>query len=290
MNNSLQQSNQIIQQAITDYKPYAVVVMVSGGDDSLTALQLCKVLDVPITHILHGITRTGVQSTTDHVRAIAATFNAQYIEADAGTTYEDYVTRKGFFGIGHTAHSFAYHQLKHQQFEKALSLHIRRGQTNRNILLINGARIQESGNRALNFIQPIRPDGTKKPRDKNIWVNIIHYWSKRECLDFLRDQKVQRCKAAILCHRSGECMCGTMQSKDAAAELAYFFPDWGAWWEDIRNRVTSKFGWDWGEDVPTEFKARKQREKALSQGQLDLFDHYLPMCTSCQANNESEEE
>ena len=285
MDTNIHQSKEIIEEAIATYAPHAVVVMVSGGDDSLTALTLCKLLNVPITHIMHGVTRTGVQSTTDHVRTIAQSFNARYIETDAGDTYRNYVTRKGFFGIGHTAHSFAYHQLKHQQFEKALSHHIRKGKPDRRILLVNGARIQESGNRALNFIKPIRPDGTKKPRDKNIWVNIIHYWSKRDCIDLLRDQKMPRCKAALLCHRSGECMCGTMQSKDAAAELAYFFPDWGQWWQSIREEVTNTFSWDWGEDVPQEFKARKERENLIKRGQLDLFDDYLPMCASCQQQN-----
>lgn len=282
MDSLLQQSRAIIDEAITTYKPYAIVSMVSGGDDSLTADAVTRLLGVKVDYILHGITGTGVKSTTEHVRQYAAGQDSQYIEANAGDAYERYVLRKGWYGIGHTAHLFAYHTLKHQYFRAALSAHIRQRQTGRNILLINGARAQESKNRKSKLHSgPINPDPDNQ---RNIWVNALHDWSKRDCVDFMQEQRVQRCPAATYCHRSGECMCGTMQQKDEAAEIAFFFPDWAEWWHGIRARVAAAgFGWDWGEDVPPAFKARKEREKAIKAGQLDLFNDYLPMCHSCQA-------
>jgi 3'-phosphoadenosine 5'-phosphosulfate sulfotransferase (PAPS reductase)/FAD synthetase len=282
MDDLLTESNNIIQSAIKTYKPYAIVAMVSGGGDSLTALEVATVLGVKIDFIMHGITGTGVKSTTEHVRKTAVNYSAKYIEADAGNMYERIVTTRGFWGIGHKAHSMAYHQLKQQQFNKALSKHIRKRQRNKNILLINGARVQESANRKKNMLSPIRAMGKGTTAQKNIWVNIIHDWGKRDCNDFLKQQGVKKCPASLLCHRSGECMCGTMQSKKEAEEVSYWFPEWGEWLDNINRRVFSAgFNWAWGEDMPPEFKARKQREKELAAGQLDLFEDYLPMCHSC---------
>lgn len=281
MDIKLKEAHEITKEAIKKYNPYAIVAMVSGGDDSLTALNVASDLGVKIDFILHGITGTGVQSTTDHVRKMATKFDAKYIEADAGNKYEKYVARKGFFGVGDSAHSFAYHVLKQQHFEAALSKHIRQGKRGRKILLLNGARKLESKNRRMNIINPIMPMGTKKPRDKNIWVSLIHGWSKRDCMDYLKDSKIGRCPAAVYCHRSGECMCGTMQTKEQGEEIAYWFPDWGQWWHDIRE-VGRGHGFDWGEDYPPNLKAIHEREKQKAAGQLDIFDDWLPMCQSCQ--------
>lgn len=280
MDTLLQQSKAIVEEAIVTYKPYAIVSMVSGGDDSLTADSVARLLGVKVDYILHGITGTGVKSTTEHVRQYAAGRDSQYIEANAGDTYERYVLRKGWYGIGHTAHLYAYHMLKHRQFRATLSRYIRQRMTGRNILLINGARTAESGNRKAKL-----HSGAIRAEGPNVWVNIIHDWSKRDCLDLLDEQQVKRCPAAVLCHRSGECLCGTMQKKEQAEEIAYWFPDWGAWWFDIRARVKAAgFGWDWGEDVPPAFKARKEREKQIKAGQME-FD-WLPMCHSCQVTVE----
>lgn len=281
MDDLLRSSKAIIDEAIADYQPYAVVAMVSGGDDSLTALTVARLLNVKIDFILHGITGTGVRSTTEHVRQVAmAADGIGYIEADAGDAYEKYVLRKGFYGVGHLAHSYTYHICKKQHFRAALSRHIRHGKRGRNILLISGARWKESKNRRQKLVKPINPDLSGK---SNIWVDIIYDWSKRDCLSLLQEQNTPRCPAAIYCHRSGECMCGTMQRKEEAEEIAYWFPDWAEWWHGIRARVRAAgFTWDWGEDVPAIFKARKAREKALEAGQLDIFNDWLPMCHSCQ--------
>lgn len=75
---------------------------------------------------MHGITNTGVKETTEFVRQLVQNYDAKYIEANAGTTYEDYVTKRGFFGVGIKAHTYAYHRLKSTPFRKALSKHIQK--------------------------------------------------------------------------------------------------------------------------------------------------------------------
>lgn len=44
----LENSKEIIEKAITDFKPKAVVLMFSGGDDSLTAYHVAKELGVKL--------------------------------------------------------------------------------------------------------------------------------------------------------------------------------------------------------------------------------------------------
>ena len=58
MNDLLKDSEEIILRAIFDYEPYAIVMMFSGGHDSLAAYHVAKALQVPVTHFMHGVTRT----------------------------------------------------------------------------------------------------------------------------------------------------------------------------------------------------------------------------------------
>jgi 3'-phosphoadenosine 5'-phosphosulfate sulfotransferase (PAPS reductase)/FAD synthetase len=271
MNQIFTESLEIVREAISSYKPYAVVAMVSGGDDSLTAYYVAKALGVPLTHIMHGVTGTGIPETTQFVRRLGEASGLRYIEANADDAYERRVLRKGFFGRGDRAHTIAYHLLKAEHFRKSLSKNIRQGKRNRIILQINGARRQESTNRSKHTgASPINPHGS------DIWVNIINEWSKTDCQDFLRGAGVERNPVTEVLCRSGECMCGTMQSQEARKEAAYFFPKWGEWLDDLESRVNSRgFWWKWGQAVPEEFIR-------LQDGQQWLSDDFRPMCTSCE--------
>ena len=167
-------SKEIINKAIADYKPYAIVLMLSGGDDSMTALSVAKYLNIPFTHIMHGVTGTGIKETYDFVKTVVNKEDAIYLEANAGDAYINYVMRKGFFGSGMQAHSYSYHVLKIQHFRKAVSHHIRQNKRGRNILFVNGARRSESENRMKTMQSPYKLDPAQ---NRNIWVNIINDWA-----------------------------------------------------------------------------------------------------------------
>lgn len=259
------ESKEIIERAIADYKPYASVLMLSGGDDSLTAFNVAKMLDVPFTHIMHGVTGTGIQETYDFVKTVVSKEAAKYIEANAGDSYLNYVLRKGFFGVGLSAHAFSYHILKQDHFEKAVSKYIRQGKPGRKILFINGARRLESENRKKTMLNPIK---ITKRRPNDIWVNIINEWDKRETLDFLTAENIERNPVSKQICRSGECMCGTMQSKADRVEASCCFPKWGEWLNVLEKAVKEKHGFGWGEQMP----------KPTNKAQLNLFQ---PMCVGC---------
>lgn len=261
----IEASKDIIERAIAEYSPHAIVSMVSGGKDSLAAYLVAKELQTPISHILHGITGTGIAETTNFVRTFAANEQPTYIEANAGTSYVDYVQRKGFFGRGMMAHSYAYHMLKRMHFNRALSVNIRQRKRGRTILLLNGARVQESANRAKNLSQPIRADGG------NVWVSVCHDWSKEQRDEYL-DRAGAPCNPVTekLC-RSGECLCGTSQNQATREEAAFYFPEWGKWLDDLEKPIKARFGYGWGDDTPAWIKQE-------AAGQMRLFQ---PLCVDC---------
>lgn len=270
----LEKSQEIIKRAIIDFKPKAIVMMLSGGDDSTTAYNVSKELGINFDAVIHGNTRTGIKETSFFAQHQTEKFKDKFIVADAGNSYIDYVMRKGFFGVGDDAHNFAYHVLKIGHFRKAVSANLRKRQRNFPILFVNGARRSESKRRETTMINPYRLDPSQK---NNIWVNIINDWDKKDCIDYLEGNSIQRNPVSINLCRSGECMCGTMQTKGDRIEASYFYPEWGKWIDELEKEVIKKFPWIWGENI-------SEQRKLEMKGQLNMFSDFQPMCTGCKVN------
>ena len=256
---------EIIERAILEYKPKAIVIMLSGGDDSLAAYVMCKILGIKIDFVIHGYTRTGIKETTDFAIKTAADFEDNLLIADAGDSYVKYVMRKGFFGTGQRAHTYAYHVLKANHFQKTVSKYIRKSRRNFPILFINGARRNESENRKKTMKNPIKVQGN------DIWVNIINEFSKPQTIDLIEGNGLCRSAVSVNLCRSGECMCGTMQSEGEYLEAKFFYPDWGKEMDALRQTVKNKHGWDWGTNMPDHIPMEKM-------GQMNMFQ---PMCVGC---------
>ncbi|MEM6839569.1 MAG: phosphoadenosine phosphosulfate reductase family protein [Cyanobacteria bacterium P01_C01_bin.120] len=277
--NPLESSKEIWKSALSQYTPYAVVLALSGGDDSRATYYAAKALDIPVTHVVHIHTGTGIQQTTDWVRWFANEYaQLPYLEGSAGDRFEKRVLKHGFIGRGRSAHAIAFHLLKRDVLTSVLSK-IRQRKRGRKILILNGARLAESDNRAKNFANtPIRPD---KKGSSNIWVNLLQHWTKADCQNICSDNKAPQNPVARELCRSGECMCGTMQSLQAREEAAALYPEWGDWLTDLERRVIKAgFPWRWADPVPKCWAAEKA-------GQMRLFDSetFQPMCTSCNAKN-----
>lgn len=266
---------EIVQRAIIDYKPKAIVMMFSGGDDSMTAYHVAKELGVKIDFVIHGNTRTGIKQTTDFAIKEIERMGDKLLVADAGKSYENYVLRKGFFGLGETAHQFSYHVLKSEHFKKTVSKHIRQRRRNFPILFLNGARRQESKRRERTMINPIRVDGN------DIWVNIINEFEKLDCTNYLEGNGIKRNEVSVKLCRSGECMCGTMQSKGDRIEAGYFYPDWKKWIDELEKEVKKKFPWSWGENI-------SKKHHMEMKGQINMFSDFRPMCVGCEKTHEEQ--
>lgn len=239
------ESAAVLKGALDQFRPTHIVSMVSGGKDSAASDAIARELGVKIDFVIHGNTRTGIPETSQFVRDNYGNLG-DYVEADAGSTYEDRLLRKGFYGVGRDAHNHAFRELKVTWFRKAISHNIRHGKRDVRVLMLNGARKDESENRKKN-LKIWRPDPASP---NNIWVNLIHDWTQDDRDTYL---ETRGCKinpvAKALC-RSGECMCGTMQSKAERIEAAILYPKWGAWLTSLEAAVCEKFAWGWGDRFP----------------------------------------
>ncbi len=263
----ISQSATILKNAMEMFNPTHIVSMVSGGKDSAACDQVARELGVKIDFVIHGNTRCGIPETTDFVRDTYGKLG-DYAEADAGTAYEDYVLRKGFFGKGISAHGFSYRVLKATPFRKTISKFIRHGNRGIRVMLLNGARKDESENRK-KHLQVWRKDPAQAG---NIWVNLIHDWTQDDRDAYLIDRKTPINPVAKALCRSGECMCGTMQTAAERVEAATLYPKWGTWLDKLEAEVIKLHGFGWGANFP-----RKR-----PTGQMDMFQ---PMCKDCVKGN-----
>lgn len=254
----------LLSDAIREFTPTYIACMVSGGKDSAAAFAVARELGAKIDLIIHGRTGCGIPETTDHVLGYYGSQGPDLAVADAGTAYEDYVLRKGFFGKGIGAHGFSYRVLKAQPFRKIVSRCLRKGRRGVRILLLNGARKDESENRQ-KHLQVWRADPAAQG---NIWVNIIHDWTAEDRDRYLESRQVPINPVAKALCRSGECMCGTMQSAAERWEAAALYPEWGKWLDELEAEARKRHGFGWGEAFP-----KKQRVCAA--------DQFQPMCKDC---------
>lgn len=265
MNELLLGSKEIFDVAVATYKPRAVVGMFSGGDDSLTMLHVAIELGIKFDAIIHGDTKTGIPETTEFaVKEIERTGN-KLLLADAGSSYVDYVMRKGFFGKGNGAHEFSYNILKSNHFNRVVSHELRKGKRDYRVLFVNGARRLESERRKKTMVSPYRV----KREGLNIWVNLINEWSNDDCKRYLEGNSIQRNPVAINLCRSGECMCGTMQTQGDRNEASYFYPEWGKQLDALDKIVKDKHGWGWNDKGPSK---------------ANPIGTFQPMCTGCKVN------
>lgn len=274
LDDKLREAMEIVQRAIIEHNPYAVCLMLSGGDDSITALKVALMLGVRIDFIIHGVTGTGLNDVRKYVHSVAALTGIKIIEADSGTAYVDYVKRKGFFGVGTDAHTYSYHVLKANAFRHAVSKYIRKGVEGRTILLLNGVRVEESDNRADNFGD--NPYHASPDAPKNIWVNIIHWFYKKECLSLLEAENFKRSPVAIYLGRSGECNCGTMQDEAGRIACGEYDHEWRDWMHRLRRYVIGIFGWDINQNPD-------KKTMAEIRAKVAELESFMPMCVGCKA-------
>ena len=291
MKNPIQKAQQILEQADA-LEPYMRVLMFSGGKDSQATFEVCRILGINLDAIVHVVTGCGLPETTEYVRQFAESTGIPYVEADSGDRYEQYVRRKGFFGVGTgamSAHSFAFHVCKHRAYTHALA-ELRERRRGRKIIMINGARVAESENRDENMAgKYIKCDRYRsdKPASPNWWVSPLLDWTNEDRTTFLKEQKCPINPVSQALCRSGECLCGTTQGLATREEASAYSPQWGRWMDGLDEYAKQKFGFGWGETMPVPVGAdeRKLHKGLEAKGQLrlPLFADDSPMCSACRS-------
>ncbi len=266
---------------IEQFNPIAVVGLLSGGHDSMTANLIAHESGADMS--LHINTGIGVEQTRDYVRESCSERNWKLEEYKAtentksdGTpdpqVYEDLVRDQGF--PGPFLHTKMYNRLKERQlhrFEREIG-----ATPKRPVVYISGVRSDES----------VRRMGTTQTEPhgcgRRIWLNVIHDFTKSDCAGCMKHFGVKRNEVVDLIHKSGECLCGAFASPGELAELKVWFPEVVKRITDLEQEVADKFPWGWEDKPPVWFQEKKQ-------GQTFMFDYdklaqEQPLCRKCNLN------
>ena len=247
-------SHALLDMAIAQYNPVAVLGLFSGGHGSITAVHVAA-NHPSFSYAVHINTGIGVPDTLDFVRETNRKMNwnlREYNAKDCNQDYEQIVKEFGFPGPG--KHGTMYIRLK----ERALRVAIREAKSEYKrsdcVILVSGVRFQES-ERRMGYKEPITKDGSK------IWVNIINDWSKSDCNRYIENNKIPRSPVVDKIHKSGECLCGAYAKPGEFAELKFWYPAVAARIEAMRPEGGKCWGWGNG---------RKAKRSATG-----------PMCAGC---------
>ncbi|MEM6342566.1 MAG: phosphoadenosine phosphosulfate reductase family protein [Bacteroidota bacterium] len=272
----MKKPKQIIKEAVSKYKPISALLMFSGGHDSLTSsVVAAKILiELGISFkAYHGDTQTGIKETQDFVKMICASMGWDLVirSPEPPYDYESYVMQYGF--PGPAKHPEMMRNLKLKPLRKYITHEVKsKPYARENVLLISGARAEESVIR-LGYQETTTKD------DSRVWCSPIYYWSKDQCEDFMKANKLPRNPVKDRMCISGECLYGCFAKKEEPAELKSLYPEA---WERL-DRLSSYSPWKWGQN-PSEYK------KHNPEGQYDLFTGevaYMPMCRSCEVKRVS---
>jgi len=262
--------SKIIQQALEKYNPVKVILLFSGGHDSMCSTHYSAsyldLIGVKYT-VYHGNTGIGIKETRDYVHSVVEHFKWDYFEGHPrnGETYEDIIKRWGFPGPTRQSHQMMYIRLKERALKKYVthscksSVHARE-----NVLLLSGIRQQESK------IRMGYKDHTRK-ENSCVWSNPIFHWSEKDCERYMLENNLPRNPVKDKICISGECLCGAFAGKEELAEIKSCYP---ATYAEIQrlHKVAEECGHPWGwASGPQEWY------KNHPPGQIDMF-----MCVGCE--------
>lgn len=260
--------NQIIDKALRQYSPKEVLLLFSGGHDSLVSTHFCatylKIKGVSFK-VYHGDTTIGIQETQEYVKDVCRVFGWELIirQPPPGSTYKEQVFKAGGFP-GPAQHVYMMRHLKERALRSYVTHECKSSPYAReNVLLITGIRSSESLIR-MGYTNHIRKEGSR------IWCNPIHDWSDKDCEGWINAHKLPRNEVKDKICISGECLCGCFAKPEEAAEIQAAYPD--AWAKIEALQPLSP--WKWGKGGKTQYL------KHNPLGQIKI--PFMPMCLGCE--------
>lgn len=269
----------LLDKTIEYYNPATVWSLFSGGTDSTTIL-LLAMKHPRVDGALHLDTETGVKQTRQHVETVVNAIKCDLvIEPPRTTNYEELVTRMGF--PGRPQHNKAYAALKDRALNR-LSAKKRNG--NGRVLLISGARAEESRNRmgyGRLLTDPVEEAAKKgkKSYDNRLWLNLIYSWPKDATRDYAEQHGIGESPVSKRLGMSGECLCGAYAAPGERDRLKMHYPDREEWITWLEGKAEAAGQWaHWGMQAPKAFKAWDNMPS------LDEDD--VMLCTDCKRRSE----
>lgn len=266
---------EILSDAIAEYNPVDVLLLFSGGHDSLVSTHIAAswLTDQGISFkVYHGDTTIGIPETQDYVREVCEKYGWQLVirqPPNREEWYDKIVEEYGFPGSTKSSHRIMYRRLKERAIRKYVTHECKSSPFAReNVLLVTGIRKSESKIR-MGYIHPTQKE------DSRVWTNPIFYYSEKACKRYMADNDLPENPVKKAICISGECLCGSFGSREELAEIKAAYPHV---YERIQqlHEVAKANGhpWDWGSG-PNEWY------KNHPPGQLNMF-----MCVGCENKRE----
>lgn len=246
----IKQSADLYERVIREHNPYVKIALVSGGDDSMTLIEVLRIVG-SVDYVVHVDTTTGLSVTQEHVYNYCNSNKIPLlITRSPEETFEDNVLEYGFPGPGQ--HGRMYIRLKeralrviqrafqlefsfcrikssdspakkrnipliyHPDHPDSEALVIKKGK--RRIIYFTGARKDESIRR-MGTVQEVRREGNQ------VWVNLIHNYTKSDIYHIQQQNKIVRNPASITLGRSCECNDGAFGDNAELQLMTYFISE-----------------------------------------------------------------
>lgn len=286
------QAQDIIQEALDQYDPSHVFILMSGGNDSLAstlvATEVMRRQQTIPWYVVHINTGIGVERTRQFVRTFAREVMAwPFLEYQTKESYDQAVVENGFPGA--PAHRYMYTLLKERPLLQLIRDHTpdtrldeyrwnRRDRDGKRehwppkVVFISGARKEES-RRRMGHVEPIQRE------KRRIWVAPLTEWTKQDVFNYLApfQGSIPHNPVPDILHYSGECLCGAFAEKGELALLQVFFPDEYERITRLTEDVKANgFPWEWDEEPPESFYESRKGQMAF-----DGFEGYAHLCSSC---------
>ena len=261
---------EVMQKALEQHNPTAVICLFSGGHDSLTATHYVMSnyahLAPEVVHIDTGI---GIPETQQFVIDTCEQFGwplsiyraAENVKAD-GTpdpmVYDDIVIANGFPGPG--AHRIMYSKLKQRQVRRVVRE--RKKRRSDRVLLASGVRREES-TRRMGTTEYIQRDGAQ------VWAAPLLDFTGSDQKQYMAHHELPRNPVKDKLCMSGECLCGAFAHEGELAEIEFWYPETGRRIRELERKVTDaghKGNWE---------KSRWKRDAKVEKAG--------PMCATCDA-------
>lgn len=208
----------ILVRAVRDFRPRAIYVMLSGGNDSRTVASVVhRALSASPAYRGAALIDTGIglREAREATGAFALSLGCPLTVVRTPQDYAALVRRHGF--PGPAQHAMMYRNLK----ERAVRVLTRQAKVLRRdkVLLISGVRQNESVKRML-LTNPVTVDGAR------VWVNPLFWWSTEERDSYMDACEIERNPiSGKVCGTSGDCVCGCNAEDGELEDLTYWFPD-----------------------------------------------------------------
>lgn len=263
----------IIKEAIKRYHPILVVLMVSGGHDSVTnahvSASILNKSGVPFV-VYHGDTTIGIPDTKTYVKEICQRYHWPLFirrSPDPNDSYEHLVRVYGFPGPTRLAHQIMYRHLKERALNYFVTHECKSSPYAReNVLLLSGLRKQESRVR-MGYTREYAKEKSK------IWANPIFYFSDTDVRRYMQAHNIPPNPVKVKICISGECLCGAFAGKEEWFEIKRNYPEVAQQIMRLHQIATANGKpWPWSMG-PTEWNKQQQNRKATHS--------HAFMCTSC---------